>query len=114
MLWLVWRQHRAEALIAALLLALVAVPVIITGRAMHAEYETIGDQVLMRYSEWGNRMIWAAFLPALIGVFVGAPLLAREFEQGTWRLAFTQEVSRTRWLVTRLVLVGGGVVVAAV
>jgi len=124
MLWLVWRQHRAEALTAALLLALVAVPVIVSGRAMHAEYDSSGlagcaspemcEQFSGRYAEWANRMLWAAFLPALAGVFVGAPLLAREFEQGTWRLAFTQAVSRSRWLVTKLALVGGGAVIAAV
>ncbi|MEV7594037.1 ABC transporter permease subunit [Streptomyces sp. NPDC089922] len=58
-------------------------------------------------------MVWVAFLPALIGVFVGAPLLAREFEDGTWRFAFTQGVSRTRWLVTQLSVVGTGAAVLA-
>lgn len=126
MFWLVWRQHRVEALTAVVLLALVSVPVILTGTAMHAEYDASGlaacagscsqleDQFNGRYSEWANRLLWAAFLPALVGVFVGAPLLAREFEQGTWRLAFTQSVSRTRWLVTKLALVGAGAVVAAI
>lgn len=58
-------------------------------------------------------MVWVAFLPALVGAFVGAPLLAREFENGTWRFAFTQGVSRTRWLVTQLSLVGTGAAVLA-
>ena len=35
-------------------------------------------------------------LPALIGVFWGAPLVARELETGTFRLAWTQSVTRTR------------------
>jgi hypothetical protein len=43
-------------------------------------------------------------LPALIGVFVGAPLFARELEQGTHVLAFTQSVSRTRWMFGKLVV----------
>ncbi|MEU8004335.1 hypothetical protein AB0B66_24535 [Catellatospora sp. NPDC049111] len=68
---------------------------------------------LDRHSEWGNRFIWATLLPALVGVFVGPPLLAREFEQGTWRLAFTQSVTRTRWLANRLALVGAGVAALA-
>ena len=41
-------------------------------------------------------------LPALIGVFVGAPLFARELEQGTHVLAFTQSVSRMRWMFGKL------------
>ncbi|MET1072561.1 MAG: ABC transporter permease [Umezawaea sp.] len=42
--------------------------------------------------------------PALIGVFIGAPLFARELEQGTHVLAFTQSVSRTRWMFSKLVV----------
>jgi ABC-type transport system involved in multi-copper enzyme maturation permease subunit len=40
--------------------------------------------------------------PAIIGVFWGAPLIAREFEAGTHRLAWTQSVTRTRWLAVKL------------
>ena len=40
--------------------------------------------------------------PALIGVFWGAPLVARELEAGTHRLVWTQSVTRTRWLATKL------------
>ncbi|MFD9700047.1 ABC transporter permease subunit [Lentzea sp. NPDC059081] len=42
--------------------------------------------------------------PALVGVFVGAPLFARELEQGTHVLAFTQSVSRTRWMFSKLAI----------
>ena len=38
----------------------------------------------------------------LIGMFWGAPLIARELETGTHRLAWNQSVTRTRWLVTKL------------
>lgn len=41
-------------------------------------------------------------LPAVLGLFLGAPLLAREFETNTYRLAWTQSVSRRRWLAARL------------
>jgi ABC-type multidrug transport system ATPase subunit len=33
--------------------------------------------------------------PVLIGMFWGAPLVARELETGTFRLAWTQSVTRT-------------------
>ncbi len=44
--------------------------------------------------------------PAVIGIFWGAPLIAREFEAGTFRLAWTQSVTRTRWLAIKLALTG--------
>ena len=44
--------------------------------------------------------------PALIGMFWGAPLVARELETGTFRLAWTQSVTRTRWLAVKLGVVG--------
>ncbi len=42
--------------------------------------------------------------PAIIGIFWGAPLIARELETRTFALAWTQSVTRTRWLVTKLAL----------
>ena len=44
--------------------------------------------------------------PALIGIFWGAPLIARELETGTYRLAWNQSVTRTRWLAVKLTLTG--------
>jgi hypothetical protein len=41
-------------------------------------------------------------LPVVFGLFLGAPMLAREYESGTYRFAFTQEAGRTRWLVTKI------------
>jgi ABC-type transport system involved in multi-copper enzyme maturation permease subunit len=51
-------------------------------------------------------------VPLLIGMFWGAPLVSREFEAGTFRLAWTQGVTRTRWLAVKLGL--GAVASAAV
>lgn len=45
--------------------------------------------------------------PALIGLFWGGPLIARELETGVYRFAWTQTVSRSRWAITRLAVVGG-------
>jgi len=49
-------------------------------------------------------------VPALVGIFWGAPLVARELETGTYRVAWTQSVSRTRWLMSKLAVVGGATV----
>ena len=45
-------------------------------------------------------------IPCVLGMFWGAPLAAREFETGTFRLAWTQGVTRTRWLAVKLAVVG--------
>jgi hypothetical protein len=50
----------------------------------------------------------ATVTPALVGLFLGAPLIARELETGTFRLAWTQSVTRERWLAVKLGLVGTG------
>jgi hypothetical protein len=129
MVWLTWRQHRVELVSALVLVALVAVPLVVTGLALHAEYRSSGAAACVagggggcaglvtefaeRHAEWGKRFVWVAFLPALAGVFVGAPLFAREFEHGTWRLAVTQTVTRTRWLTVKIALVGAGVAAVA-
>src|SRR3984893_17303486 len=42
-------------------------------------------------------------VPVLIGAFVGAPLLARELETGTFRFAWTQGFGRWRWALGKLV-----------
>jgi ABC-type transport system involved in multi-copper enzyme maturation permease subunit len=69
-----------------------------TGRGCSAKAADFhGDQ---------NRVtqLMAAFLPLplLFGLFIGAPLLAREYESGTYRFAFTQGASRTTWLITKV------------
>ncbi len=51
--------------------------------------------------------------PALIGIFWGAPLIARELETGTFRLAWNQSVSRARWTAVKLGLIGFAAVATA-
>ncbi len=50
--------------------------------------------------------------PAVIGLFWGAPLIARELETGTSALAWNQSVTRTRWLAVKLTV--GGLAAMAV
>jgi hypothetical protein len=41
-------------------------------------------------------------VPCLMGVFWGGPLVARELESGTNQLAWTQGISRRRWLAAKV------------
>jgi hypothetical protein len=62
---------------------------------------------LVNVGFWGVLLL----LPGLIGAAVGATVLGRELEFGTWRLAWSQTVPRTRWLIMQLAVVGGGLIV---
>jgi ABC-type transport system involved in multi-copper enzyme maturation permease subunit len=45
-------------------------------------------------------------IPVILGVLLGAPLLASDLESGTAKLIAAQSVSRNRWLATKLALAG--------
>jgi hypothetical protein len=132
MLWLTWRQHRVELLGTTALLAVIAAALLFSGVSMHDAYHTDGvagclsrsgssqgpcaeiiNSFRDRYVSWGDLLTLFNLLPALAGVFIGAPLLARELEHGTWKLAFTQSVTRTRWLATKIAAVGLAIAVFA-
>ncbi|MGL5819027.1 MAG: ABC transporter permease subunit [Phycicoccus sp.] len=128
MMWLTWRQHRAQWLATAVILMACAVYLLPAGNAMRVAVDggnladCLGDSpgvgcaerlhgFWMRFEGSQNLVATANLLPVLVGVFFGAPLLAREFEHGTWRLVWTQGVTRSRWLTVKLVVVGTSVVV---
>ncbi len=120
MIWLTWRQFRAQALVAVGALAAFAAALAVTGPRLAHSYSTglagcttLGDcsRFTQRFFADHQPLFLALssvvlFLPALIGLFWGAPLVSRELEAGTHRLAWTQTVTRTRWLAVKLTLVG--------
>jgi hypothetical protein len=59
------------------------------------------------YFTFGRVLGYAVYtVPALAGMFWGAPLIARELAAGTHRLAWTQSITRSRWLVAELTVAG--------
>jgi hypothetical protein len=101
---------------------------VITGLAMHTAYAAVAgcrpassaicNQVagsfLNSYAPGaGVALGLLQAIPALIGAFAGAPLLARELETGTFRYAWTQGFGRARWTVAKLVPLAVLVTVAA-
>jgi hypothetical protein len=128
MAWVTWRQHRlALAGLAALLGALAAWLWVIGLRVHHAYAaaaacrpagSTACLNVISNFNAAnGNAaQIIAALLqgvPVLIGAFMGAPVLARELETGTFRYAWTQGFGRWRWALAKLVLLAIAVTAAA-
>lgn len=117
-----WRQFRGQALIGAAGLVVVGIVLAVTGPHLVSVYDSAvaacresGGQssvcatnpVTITYRGLQYAVLALVLVvPALIGMFWGAPLLAHELETGTFRLAWTQSVSRTRWLLVKLGLVG--------
>jgi len=126
MIWLTWRQFRVQALTAAAVLAAVAILLGVTGPHMASLYAASGlagcqgDGCAGAASGFLNQLQTGAVdhvvyplglvlilaTPALLGIFWGAPLISRELETGTYRLAWSQSVTRTRWLTVKLALTG--------
>jgi hypothetical protein len=50
-------------------------------------------------------------LLVLLGVLIGAPLVAREVEQRTQLVAWTQSVTRRRWYATKTGILAAGIVI---
>lgn len=133
MTWLTWRQHRWEAAIGGLFLGLLAALLIRSKLQLQAimdQFQVDGcsgrislygnpgllscQSLTNEFNEHSNSTWYFLFpamlvVPALVGMFVGAPLLAREFEHGTHRLVWTQGITRLRWLSAKLALLLGGV-----
>ncbi len=130
MIWVGWRQQRTETLIAAGLLVLLAALLVPTGIEMANAYHHDGlaaclgqsgsdacgnaiDSFTSRFRSIGNLTAWFTLLPGLIGVLLAAPFVL-ELENGTYRLAWTQSITRRRWIATKLGAAIAAALVAAV
>jgi len=120
MIRLTWRQFRGQAIGATVVLAALAVVVASTGVRLLHFYDT---NVVTCHATGDCRGVTTVFLgfdhvvqaalgpillvlPAVAGIFWGAPLVARELETGTYRLAWTQSETRDHWLAVRLTVTG--------
>jgi hypothetical protein len=128
MAWVTWRQHRLTLIGVLAFFAVASAYLLITGLPIHHAYTAVagcrpaGSDFCQRVSIDFLRTyapgVGVTFgllqaIPAVIGAFVGAPLLAREFETGTFRYAWTQGFGRTRWTVAKLTLLAVAVTLAA-
>jgi hypothetical protein len=126
MAWVTWRQGRFALTGVGVLLGALAVYVWIAGRHMHHAYAaatachpttSIACGNLFLDANQMNPVLASGYalqaLPALIGMFVAAPMLARELEAGTFRYAWTQGFGRWRWTLAKLVMLATAVAAAA-
>ena len=127
LVWVTWRQHRVALAGVAALLAGLALYLLGMGLKIHSAYAAVvschppGSAVCQVTGKpfddyYHTAQEVSGFLqaiPVLAGVFVGAPLLARELETGTFRFAWTQGCGRLRWVIAKLALLAIAVTAAA-
>jgi hypothetical protein len=124
--WLAWRLQRTETLVAVGILALLAALLVPTGITMANSYHNNGLASCLapnpgydcvqkigafqsRFQALNFVANWFTLVPGVLGVLLAAPFVL-ELEQGTYRLAWTQSITRRRWLAIKLgLLVVAGV-----
>jgi hypothetical protein len=128
MTWLIWQQQRRQVAAVSSALGVVTVFLLVTGLHLASTYRSavrscatsLGGcaNLFQTVFQGDNRLfdiIYAAgfLLPFVLGLFWGAPLVARELEEGTHRLAWTQGITRFHWLSAKLFWVFAAALVSA-
>jgi hypothetical protein len=130
MVWLTYRQHRLElgAVLfgaVAVALALVAIVQYVAGVKVSVGLDSCPavfgtPDCVAKFDEWQRQtaqlrgFILALYAyPVIVAAFLAGPMFSRDFERGTHRLVWTQGITRTRWVWTKLAIVLGVATIAA-
>src|SRR6202521_4120994 len=122
MIWLTWRQHRLEGLITALVVVVVAGLVgslVVSAQPLLEQIRHLCPVVVddscgraltafdARYGMFRQPLNLAFIVcPVVLGLFIGALVLVREFEQGTGEMVWTQGNTRRKWPFVKLAILG--------
>ncbi|CAN5335982.1 ABC transporter permease [soil metagenome] len=128
MIWLSWRQLRTEILILLVVLIGLAALFVPTGLRMHSNFrdnqlaacvaapvqecDGVIDQFENRFATVDGVTDWFALLPVLFAALIAAPFVL-ELERRSYRLAWTQSISRNRWAATKLGTIVVGTLVSS-
>ena len=123
MTFLVWRQYRVQWAIALALLAAFAAVELVDGLHMATAWHSLltacagtaesqaGPQAgpggsCLRHDIVGvagnDLRVLSVMVPAILGMLWGAPLVAHEMETHTTTFAWTQGITRTRWVISKV------------
>jgi hypothetical protein len=113
MTWLVWRQYRAQGAIAFVLLAAFAAAILVDGFHVASEWHAMlvacagNSACLQQRGPLVNGVVSdlpyvSLIVPVVLGMLWGAPLVAHELEARTSDFAWTQSMTRTRWLAAKV------------
>ena len=119
MTWVGWRLQRTETVVVVGILALLAALLVPTGISMANAYHQDGissclalkgpacaERIGAFQSQFQALTVlanWFTLVPGVIGVLLAAPFIL-DLEHGTYRLAWTQSITRRRWLLGKLSL----------
>lgn len=128
MTWVGWRLQRTETFVTAVVLAALAIVLVPQGLHMASAFASGGlaactaaktpacglvvSTFLERFSFVRGVLDWLRLVPGVIGVLLAAPLVL-ELENGTYRMAWTQSVTRGRLVTARLAVAGTSALLAA-
>jgi hypothetical protein len=114
MSWVLWRQHRFTAAIGVALIGAFTVLMLVTGVQVASQWQSVlagctanhtcgslPGTLFLGSHAIGFLVVLTLGVPAVLGLFLGAPLVARELETGVYQFAWTQSVTRVRWLAVR-------------
>ena len=120
MTWLTWRQYRAQFAVGTAIMAALCLLLVLTGLQLVSHYHTIitacasangNGQNGVNCSAGGGLFVGGPTVgfvslillatPVLAGLFLGAPMVAAEFESGTTQFAWMQGITRARWLAVK-------------
>ena len=115
MTWVTWRQYRVQGLLAAALFAVLAVVLLITGLHAASVWHSAlaecarndscaslpGSNLSLAGPLATTLVVATSAVPLLPGLFWGAPMVAGELEPGTHQFAWTQSITRRRWLAVK-------------
>ncbi|MFI8516061.1 ABC transporter permease [Streptomyces sp. NPDC085460] len=116
--WVTIRQYRRTLWLAgaAAVLALAVIGVLRIWDAQYPDVRTEDGFLQLDPFNSGNPWLRGAMhsfsegvlgIPFLVALFVAGPMLAREFESGTYQLSLTQSVSPVSWLRAKLTVATG-------
>jgi hypothetical protein len=127
MTWLAWRTQRLQLLLGTAAVLGFGVWMVVQGLHEQRLWSCLLQHIhpagshsycssawrAYNFTHWNTFFVGMFYaLPGLLGLLVGAPLVAREIEHGTNRVVWAQTITRTRWLAVKLLV--AGLVVAAI
>jgi ABC-type transport system involved in multi-copper enzyme maturation permease subunit len=127
-IWLTWRQHRSEALVLGSVMLVAVAALLVVDLAMSHAIDQLGlagcasmtsgscadaASRFLHQFQILSPIVFLTLVPGVVGMFVGAPMVAREVDRGTHWTVWSQDVSRGRWLLVQsagLLLLGAAAV----
>jgi ABC-type transport system involved in multi-copper enzyme maturation permease subunit len=109
-----WRQHRTSLILAVGVLGAYVITLLVTGLHIHSEPARLRPGFESFTTSENGELLLPLLLPFVIGAFAGATLTGPDFERHTATFAWTQGITRARWVTGKLITAGLVLVLPAI